>query len=421
MDKYFPRIADKMLAEKLAAKAAVLLKGAKWCGKTTTALQLAKSVLFMQNPATKTQNLQLAEINPQLLLQGDTPRLIDEWQLAPNLWDAIRFEVDRRGEFNQFILTGSTLPSKNLTSHSGTGRIAHLTMRPMSSLESMDSTGDISLQDLFNGLSEVAATSNHDFEYVAFLICRGGWPVAINKDEKIALAQAYDYLDSVIASDISLVDGVSRDPQRVARLLRSYSRNVASDAKIENLREDIVANDVDSLTAPTIQSYINALKSIFVIEDLPAWNPNLRSRTAVRPSDTRHFVAPSIAVAALGLGPNDLIYDLNTMGLFFESLCVRDLRVYADALDGNVYKFRQKDGLECDAVLHLRNGSYGLMEVKLGGSEIDRAAENLIKLKNRIDTTRMKEPSFMMVITATGYAYTRPDGVHVVPVGCLKP
>lgn len=421
MNQYLPRIADKILAEKLAAKGAVLLKGAKWCGKTTTALQLAKSVLFMQDPAAKSQNLQLAELNPQILLQGDTPRLIDEWQLAPSLWDAIRFEVDRRGLFNQFILTGSTLPGENHTSHSGTGRIAHLTMRPMSCFESTDSTGDISLQDLFNGLSEVSAVSSHSLESVAFLICRGGWPVAVNKDEKIALAQAYDYVDSVIASDISLVDGVSRDPQRVARLLRSYSRNVASDAKIENLCEDMVANDVDSLTAPTIQSYINALKSIFVIEDLPAWNPNLRSRTAVRTSDTRHFVDPSIAVAALGLGPSDLIYDLNTMGLFFESLSVRDLRVYADELDGNLYKFKQKDGLECDAVLHLRNGSYGLMEVKLGGSEIDRAAENLIKLKDRIDTTRMKEPSFMMVITAMGYAYTRPDGVHVVPLGCLKP
>lgn len=421
MDKYIPRIADRMLSEKLAAKGAVLLKGAKWCGKTTTALQLANSVLFMQDPATKTQNLQLAEINPQLLLQGESPRLIDEWQLAPSLWDAIRFEVDRRNEFNQFILTGSSLPNKSFTSHSGTGRIAHLMMRPMSSFESMDSTGEISLEELFNGLLKVSAISNHTLERVAFLVCRGGWPVAINKNEKIALAQAYDYLDSVIASDISLVDGVVRDPQRVARLLRSYSRNVASDAKIEHLREDIVANDVDSLTAPTIQSYINALKNIFVIEDLPAWNPNLRSRTAVRTSDTRHFVDPSIAVAALGLGPNELIYDLNTLGLFFESLCVRDLRVYADALDGYVYKFRQKDGLECDAVIHLRNGSYGLMEVRLGGSEINKAAENLLKLKNRIDTTRMKDPSFMMVITATGYAYTRPDGVHVVPIGCLKP
>ena len=422
MNKYFPRIADSMLAEKLAAKGAVLIKGAKWCGKTTSALQLAKSVLFMQDPASKQQNLQLAEISPQLLLRGDTPRLIDEWQLAPTLWDAVRFEVDRRGEFNQFILTGSSLPSKkDLNSHSGTVRIAHLTMRPMSSFESMDSTGEVSLEDLFDGLSEVSAKSNHNIEYVAFLVCRGGWPLAIGKDDRIALAQAYDYVDSVIASDISLVDGVSRDPHRVARLLRSYSRNIASDAKIENLREDIVANDVDSLTAPTIQSYINALKSIFVIEDLPAWNPNLRSRTTVRTSDTRHFVDPSIAVASLGLGPNDLIYDLNTMGLFFESLCVRDLRVYADALDGNVFKFKQRDGLECDAVIHLRNGSYGLIEVKLGGSEIDRAAENLTKLKNRIDTTRMKEPSFMMVITATGFAYTRPDGVHVVPIGCLKP
>lgn len=421
MNTYLPRITDELLTDKLAAKSAVLLKGAKWCGKTTTALQLAKSVLFMQDPATKSQNQQLAELNPQLLLEGETPRLIDEWQLAPNLWDAVRFEVDRRGEFNQFILTGSTLPFNNHTSHSGTGRIAHLTMRPMSSVESKDSSGDVSLQDLFLGLMQVSARSNHNLQDVAFLICRGGWPLSINRDEKIALTQAYDYLDSVIASDISEADGISRDPQRVFRLMRSYSRHIASDAKIENIRQDIIANDVDSLSAPTIQSYINSLTRIFVIEDLSAWNPNLRSKTAVRTSDTRHFVDPSIAVAALGLGPNDLINDLNTMGLLFESMVVRDLRIYADALDGKVYKFRQKDGLECDAVVHLRNGSYGLIEVKLGGSEIDQAAKNLLKLKDRIDTTRMKAPSFLMIIVATGYAYTRKDGVHVVPVGCLKP
>lgn len=421
MNNYLPRIADKLLSEKLEAKGAVLIKGTKWCGKTTTALQIAKSSLFMQDPENKSQNLTLAELDPKLLLQGETPRLIDEWQLAPNLWDAVRFEVDRRGEFNQFILTGSSLPFENPNFHSGTGRIAHLTMRPLSTWESNDSNGNVSLGLLFNGEAKVAAKTEMNIQDVAFLICRGGWPVAINQPEKIALTQAFDYVDSVISSDVSISDGIHKDPQRVARLLRSYSRFISSDAKATNIQEDMIANEVDALSLPTLYTYINALRNIFVIEDLPAWNPNLRSKTAVRTSDTRHFVDPSIAVSSLGLGPADLINDLNTMGLLFESMIVRDLRVYADALDGKLYKFRQKDGLECDAVLHLRNGSYGLIEVKLGGSEIDRAAENLIKLKNRIDTTRMKEPSFMMVITATGYAYTRPDGVHVVPVGCLKP
>jgi hypothetical protein len=421
MKKYLPRIADKILSDKLEAKGAVLVKGAKWCGKTTTALQIAKSCLFMQDPENKSQNLALAELDPKLLLQGETPRLIDEWQLAPNLWDAIRFEVDRRGEFNQFILTGSSLPFKDTTSHSGTGRIAHFTMRPLSTWESEDSNGKVSIKSLFNNAANVSSKSILSIQDVSFLICRGGWPIAVNQTEKIALAQAYDYVDSILASDVSASDGIRKDPQRVARLFRSYARFISSDAKATNIQEDMLANEVDTLSLPTLYSYINALKSIFVIEDLPAWNPNLRSKTAVRTSDTRHFVDPSIAVAALGLGPDDLINDLNTMGLLYESMVVRDLRVYAEALDGKVYKFRQKDGLECDAVLHLRNGSYGLIEAKLGGSEIERAAQNLTTLKNRIDTTRMKAPSFLMVVTGTGYAYTREDGVHVVPVGCLKP
>ena len=421
MKKYLPRIADKLLSDKLEAKGAVLVKGAKWCGKTTTTLQIAKSALFMQDPENKSQNLALAELDPKLLLQGETPRLIDEWQLAPNLWDAIRFEVDQRGEFNQFILTGSSLPLTGTTLHTGTGRIAHLTMRPLSTWESNDSNGNVSLEALFKNTDNVSAKNELNIQDVAFLISRGGWPMAIDRPEKIALAQAFDYVDSVVVSDISISDDIQKDPQRIARLLRSYSRFISSDAKGTNIQEDMVANEVDTLSLPTLYNYINALRNIFVIEDLPAWNPNLRSKTAVRTSDTRHFVDPSIAVAALGLGPADLINDLNTMGLLFESMVVRDLRIYADALDGKLYKFRQKDGLECDAVVHLRNGSYGLIEAKLGGSEIDQAAKNLLKLKDRIDTTRMKAPSFLMIIVATGYAYTREDGVHVVPVGCLKP
>jgi len=421
MKKYLPRIADKLLSDKLEAKGAVLVKGAKWCGKTTTTLQIAKSALFMQDPENKSQNLALAELDPKLLLQGETPRLIDEWQLAPNLWDAIRFEVDQRGEFNQFILTGSSLPLTGTTLHTGTGRIAHLTMRPLSTWESNDSNGNVSLEALFKNTDNVSAKNELNIQDVAFLISRGGWPMAIDRPEKIALAQAFDYVDSVVVSDISISDDIQKDSQRIARLLRSYSRFISSDAKGTNIQEDMVANEVDTLSLPTLYNYINALRNIFVIEDLPAWNPNLRSKTAVRTSDTRHFVDPSIAVAALGLGPNDLINDLNTMGLLFESMVVRDLRIYADALDGKLYKFRQKDGLECDAVVHLRNGSYGLIEAKLGGSEIDQAAKNLLKLKDRIDTTRMKAPSFLMIIVATGYAYTREDGVHVVPVGCLKP
>jgi hypothetical protein len=421
MKNYLKRIADQILHDKLQSKGAVLIEGSKWCGKTTTATQIAKSILYMQDPAKKKQNLIMAELEPAFLLEGDTPRLIDEWQLAPQLWDAIRFEVDKRDEFNQFVLTGSSVPFDDMaTSHSGTGRISRMVMRPMTLFESGDSNGSISLGELFGGNEELTAKSDIDIRQIAYLICRGGWPKAIGQREEIALKQAYDYYDAVVESDISRADGVIRDSQRVKLLMRSYSRFIASDGTVANIKKDMSSNDTDSLDEKTIYSYLNALKRIFVVEDLPAWSPNLRSKTAIRSSDTRHFVDPSIAVAALGIGPNDLLNDLNTMGLFFESMCIRDLRVFAEALDGTVYHYRDKLGLECDAIVHLRNGSYALVEMKLGGSGIDEAAQNLLSLKNKIDTGRMKAPSFMMVLTGTDFAYKREDGVYVVPIGCLK-
>jgi hypothetical protein len=421
MRRYRNRIADKILVDKLEAKGAVLIEGPKWCGKTTTATQVAKSSIFLQDPAKRDQYLKMAEINPTMLLDGETPRLIDEWQLAPQLWDAVRFEVDKRDEFNQFIMTGSSVPIRDwTTTHTGTGRISRMIMRPMTLYESGDSNGSISLEKLFAEPQDITAISSIDIHQAAFLICRGGWPKALEQTEKIALRQAYDYYDAIVESDISAVDGVNRNPQRVKLLMRSLSRFIASDAKITNIRADMVSNDLDSMDEDTIFSYIAALKRIFVVENLPAWSPNLRSKTAIRTSDTRHFVDPSIAVAALGIGPNDLLNDLNTMGLLFESMCLRDLRVFSEALDGSVYHYRDKSGLECDAVIHLRNGSYALIEVKLGGKEIDIAAENLLALKSKINTDRMKAPSFMMVITGTDFAYRRDDGVYVVPLGCLK-
>lgn len=421
MKWYRNRIVDQILADKLEAKGAVLIEGPKWCGKTTTASQLAKSILYMQDPAKKSQNLKMAELEPALLLEGKTPRLIDEWQLAPPIWDAVRFEVDKRDAFNQFILTGSSVPIGDMTtSHSGTGRISRMVMRPMTLYESGDSDGSISLGELFKEQKDIAVKSDLNIRRIAYLICRGGWPKALDQVDKIALRQSYDYYDAIIKSDISAVDGVNRDPQRVKLLMRSYSRYIASDAKMTNIRADMVTNDLDSLSEETIFSYINALKRIFVIEDLPAWSPNLRSRTAIRTSDTRHFVDPSIATAALGVGPNDLMNDLSTMGLFFESMCVRDLRVFSESLDGTVYHYRDKTGLECDTVIHLRNGSYALIEVKLGGNEIESAAQNLLLLKNKIDTNRMKAPSFLMIITGTDFGYRREDGVYVAPLGCIK-
>lgn len=420
--KYRPRIADKLLERKLKGKGAVLLEGAKWCGKTTTAEQICRSVLYMSEPGRREQNIQLAHINPGLLLRGEKPRLIDEWQVAPTLWDAVRFEADHNSELGLFVLTGSSVPpDMSEVFHSGTGRFAWVRMRPMSLWESGESTGEVSLREIFEG-ADVAGTSTLDLERMAFITCRGGWPLAVDMEPDVALDQAFDYIAAVERGDIQAVDGVERDPSRVHRLLRSYSRHQGAQVSNAAIKDDLKENEGDSLDVETIASYIKALKRIFVIEDIEAWNPNLRSKTAIRTSDTRYFTDPSIATAALGIGPADLISDLNTFGLIFETLCMRDLRVYAEALNGNVYHYRDKDGLECDAVVHLRDGRYGLVEVKLGGDRlIAEGAASLAKLAQKIDTTKMKQPSFLMVLTATGdYAYRREDGVLVVPVGSLK-
>lgn len=425
MKEYKNRIADQILADKLEAMGAVLIEGPKYCGKTTLATQQAKSILYMADPETKSQNLAMAQTNIKRLLQGETPRLIDEWQLAPQFWDAVRNEVDKRDEDGQFMLTGSAVPPKqDEIFHSGTGRMSWLKLRTMSLWESGDSSGDVSLGALFKNADSVDGASKIDIDQLAFLTCRGGWPKAtLKKSKKAALLQAKEYYEAVYRYDISRVDDVERDPELTKRLMRSYSRNQGSQASAGTILADIRANESDELSENTIYSYIKALKKIFVIEDSLAWNPNLRSKTAVRTSDTRYFIDPSIATAALGLGPDDLINDLNTFGLLFETLCVRDLRVYADALGGTVYHYRDKSNLECDAVVHLENGSYGLIEIKLGGDTlIKEGAENLQLLANKLDTTKMKKPSFLMVLTGVGdYAYKRPeDGVLVVPIGCLK-
>lgn len=423
MKKYKGRIADEILKRRLAGKGAVLIEGPKWCGKTTTAEQIAGSILYMADPEKETQNLTMAEINPKRLLQGETPRLIDEWQIAPKLWDAVRFEVDHRDTLGQFILTGSAVPaSYEHIHHTGTGRFSWLLMRPMSLYESLDSSGEVSLKELFDVPEQIDGENPLDLDQLAFLVCRGGWPRATDLEGDIALEQAFDYYDAVVRSDISRADGISKNPERVKRLMRSYARNQGTQATNALLCADIAANEAESFNADTVYAYIVALKKIFVIEEMEAWNPNLRSKTAIRTSATRYFVDPAIAAAALGMGPRDLTEDLNTFGLLFETMCIRDLRVFADVLNGNVYHFRDKTGLECDAVIHLRNGSYGLVEIKLGGSKlIEEGVKNLKKLENKIDTTKMKPPTFLMVLIGIGdYAYRRQDGVYVVPIGCLK-
>lgn len=420
---YKSRIADRLLARKLAGKGAVLLEGAKWCGKTTTAEQIAKSILYMSESGKIEQNRQLAKINPSLLLKGDKPRLIDEWQVAPTLWDSVRFEADHNAGLGLFILTGSSVPpDMSEVIHSGTGRIGWLKMRPMSLWESGDSTGEVSLEDLFTSPESISGITSMDLERIAFLTCRGGWPLSVKMDDEIALDQAFDYIEAVEKRDISMADGVNRDAVRTHRILRSYARHQGAQASYGTIKADLSSNESDNFDEDTIASYVSALKKIFVIEDSEAWNPNLRSKSAIRTSDTRYFTDPSIATAALGLGPADLMNDLNTFGLIFETLCVRDLRVFAEALNGKVYHYRDKTGLECDAVIHLRNGCYGLVEIKIGGDDlISDGVRTLKALEAKIDPERMKKPSFLMVLTGVGpYAYKREDGVYVVPIGCLK-
>lgn len=421
--EYKHRIADGILEKKLRSKGAVLIEGPKWCGKTTTAEQQARSILYMDNPASFESNLQMAEIDPGILLEGDTPRLVDEWQLAPKLWDTVRFEVDHRHQVGQFILTGSAVPSdEESMQHSGTGRFSWLTMRPMSLYESGESNGKVSLSHLFESCENIVATNSLRIDDIAFLICRGGWPFACSLQGDAALAQAFDYVDAVIKKDVSRVDGTNRNITTTRLLMRSYARNQGSQATIGTIVADMMTNDENEIGIKTAGSYLDALRKIFVIEDSEAWNPNLRSKTAIRTANTRYFIDPSIGTAVLGLGPKDLINDLNTMGLFFETLCVRDLRIFADALDGQVFHYRDKSGHECDAVIHLRNGRYGLVEIKLGGDRlINEGASNLLALVDKINTDKMKEPSFLMVLTGTGdFAYRRKDGVYVVPIGCLK-
>ncbi|MDD6123570.1 MAG: DUF4143 domain-containing protein [Bacteroidales bacterium] len=420
--KYKKRIADQLLSEQLEAAGVVLVQGPKWCGKTTTAQQAARSSIFLDNPATMKANLMLAEANPELILDGKTPRLVDEWQLAPTLWDAARFVVSQRGLPGQFIFTGSAVPAdRSSITHTGTGRFAWLTMRPMSLQESGDSSASVSLGSLFKTGKAAGIAVDIDVNRLSFLLCRGGWPGSLQLSDKAALLQADNYVDAVVNSDISRVDNTTRNAGFAHKLLRSYARYQGAQVSLTKIADDILASGSNSFSVDTLYDYVNALKNIFVIEDMEAWSPNLRSKTAIRTSDTRYFIDPSIATSALGIGPDDLIKDLNTLGLMFETMAVRDLRVYADALGGKVYHYRDKNGLECDAIIHLRNGRYGLVEVKLGGdSLIESGAKTLKALAAKIDTDKMNAPSFMMVLTGVGkYAYTRADGVTVVPISAL--
>ena len=417
---YLSRICDSELQQALAAMGAVLIEGAKWCGKTSTAAHIAKSALFMQDPDHARSYQQMADTKPSLLLTGEPPRLIDEWQMAPVLWDAVRYEVDKRGEVGQFILTGSSVPVDNSTAHTGTGRFARIVMRPMSLYESAESNGVVSLSNLFAGKHEIEGKSDVSIEQIAYLLCRGGFPATINKPETTALRMSVDYVEAIINQDISRVDGVERNPHRVRLLLRSLARNIATMASVQTILKDVEGTET-TISDKTFSAYYNALRRIFVIETMPAWSPSLRSKTAIRTSHKHHFVDPSIATAVMRINPAGILHDFEYFGFLFESLCARDMRVYAQNSDGDIFHYRDKSGLETDMIVQLRDGRWGAIEVKLGNAQIEQAAENLLKLKEKVDTDKMHEPSFLMVITGGPFACRRKDGVLIVPIGCLKP
>jgi len=419
MKNYYHRIMDNILKIELDAFGGVLIVGPKWCGKTTTANQVAKSAIYMQNPEKKENYGQLAKIQPSLILKGEKPRLIDEWQMAPELWDAIRFDIDQKGEEGLYILTGSTVVDESNIAHSGTGRISRLIMRTMTLYESNDSNGAISLSELFIGKHEVSASSDISITDIAKLIVRGGWPNTINKEISIAKRQIAGYCEAIANIDISLVDGVKRDSSRVKSIMRSLARHTANRTTNTTILSDLNTNN-ENMNIDTLSDYIKALEKLFIVEDLPAWSPQLRSKTTIRTSKTRHFIDPAIAAHMLGASPEDLLFDLETMGFLFESLVVRDLRVYSQQLEGEVYHYRDKNGLEVDAIVSLNNGKWGAVEVKLGHNRIDEGAKNLLKISSLIDDKKMNKPSFLMVITGTQYAYKRKDGVLVVPISCLK-
>jgi predicted AAA+ superfamily ATPase len=417
--KYLKRITDKVLDIALESSGAVLIEGPKWCGKTRTAEEKAKSILYMQDSDNSASYMKAADTKPSLLLKGETPRLIDEWQMAPVLWDAVRFAVDKRGGTGHFILTGSAVPMDNAAAHTGTGRISRMMMRPMSLFESLESNGSVSLRDLFDGTADGEGIGALTIEGLAYALSRGGWPESVGEKESAALRRVYNYVEAVINIDVSRVDGVEKNPARVRALMRSLARNVSTMANLSTIRGDI-AGDEESTTEKTIASYLNALRRIFVVEDLPAWSPAMRSKTTIRTSPKRHFIDPSIAAAVLRVDPEGLLQDFNTFGLLFESLCVRDLRVYAHAIDGEVFHYRDKNGLEADAVVHLKDGRWGAIEVKMGAKEIETAAENLKTLRDKVNVDKMKEPSFLMVLTGGELGYRRDDGVYIVPIACLK-
>ena len=420
--KYINRIVDDEINNKLNITGALLIRGPKWCGKTTSAKRVAKSILEMQNPDLQDNYLELANVKPSLLLKGDKPRLIDEWKLAPKLWNAVRYSVDNINLPGQYILTGSSTPVEDDTLHSGVGRFSFINMKSMTLYESGDSNGKISLKDILDGKRDIdGIKTDLTYERIAYLVCRGGWPSSLNLNENMALEISKNYIDVLVESDISKIDGVKRDPALARTILKAYARQVSTIDSDQSLFDD-VKNNYAFISDKTIIEYLKILKRLYIIEEIEAWNPNIRSKTAIRTSPKKSMIDPSLATSVLGVSPQELIYDVRTFGLLFENLVSRDLSVYARSIGGTLNHYRDRYGLECDNVVHFSNGKYALIEVKLGGNKIQEAEEHLNHLETLIkeSNTKIPEPSFKMIITGTDMAYTTETGVLVVPIGCLK-
>jgi len=419
MKNYIPRLIENAIEERMRLFGAVCVQGTKWCGKSTTSKRFANTVIDLGLQPTLEKYKILVSSNSDSLFKGEKPILLDEWQKIPALWELIKTEVDQTDAIGDFIITGSATPSEDKERHSGLGRITRLTMRPMSLWESGESSGQISLKDLFEGKHEIGGDSKLPFDKIPFVICRGGWPRTVSLGGNESLKFARIFYNDLTEHDISSVDDISRNPERARKIMKSYSRNISTLASNRTIKQNVTAND-DTLDDKTLSSYTNALRKVFVIEDVEAWSPSLRSKSAIRSSAKRQLVDPSLAAAALSATPDDLMDDFRTLGFLFESLCTRDLRIYAEKMDGKIFHYNDENGLEVDAIIKLDNDDWGAVEIKLGGDQIDEAAANLLKFKNMVNTEKMKEPKFLMILTGIDYGYRRPDGVLVVPIGCLK-
>lgn len=419
MKNYMPRIVDKTLQNKLEYMGAVLIEGCKWCGKSTTARQFAKSYIEFQDPDKKTQYDKTNQTKPSLFLEGEKPRLFDEWQMYPVIWDSIRNDVDKTGLKGQYILTGSAKPKKGSTMHTGTGRFSRIKMRPMSLYESGDSNGKVSLKDILDG-KDISATNELELEDIASIIVRGGWPASLDIKGNNKYKVAKEYVASLIEEDVNTIDGIERNPSKMRAVLKSLARNVSTPVSNSTIIEDVKKEFIDEISRPTLDDYLNTLEKLFVIENVEATNLNIRSTIPLRMKSKLEFVDPSIATAILGLTKEDLIRDLNYFGFLFENMCIRDLKIYSELLDGEISYYRDKTDFEVDAILKMEDGKWGAIEIKLGSGYIEEAAQNLLKFKNKVDISKSGEPAFLMVLSGSNYSYRREDGVYVVSIGSLK-